>query len=158
MSELPARVVAATPAELQDLAARVAEQLRAGDLVILRGPLGAGKTTFAQGVGAALGVAERLTSPTFVIAREHRGRVPVIHVDAYRLGGIDELDDLDLDAEVHEAVTLVEWGEGLAEVLADDGYLVVDIDRESADGEQRVVHLRAAGPRWAGVIGREARS
>lgn len=148
---LPQEFVAETPAELQQLARRVAGRLRAGDLVLLGGPLGAGKTTFAQGVGAALGVSERLTSPTFVIAREHRGRVPVVHVDAYRLGGLDELEDLDLESELEDAVTLVEWGRGMAEVLA-ESYLLVDIDRESAAGETRVVRLSGVGERWAGEV------
>lgn len=135
---------------MHDLARTVADRLQAGDLVILRGPLGAGKTTFAQGVGAGLGVVERLTSPTFVIARVHRGRVPVIHVDAYRLGGLDELDDLDLDASLDDSVTLVEWGAGLAESLADEGFLLIDIDRESAsDGETRIVRIDGHGPRWS---------
>ncbi|WP_134322748.1 tRNA (adenosine(37)-N6)-threonylcarbamoyltransferase complex ATPase subunit type 1 TsaE [Cumulibacter soli] len=148
---VPRRFVAETAADLQQFAAQVAAQLRPGDLVLLSGPLGAGKTTFAQGVGAALGVRERLTSPTFVIAREHRGRVPVVHVDAYRLSGLDELEDLDLESELDEAVVLVEWGQGMAEVLA-EGYLMVDIDRESGAGESRVVQLSAVGDRWTGVI------
>lgn len=148
---LPSRFVAATAAQLQAFAARVAEHLRPGDLVLLGGPLGAGKTTFAQGVGAGLGVVERLTSPTFVIAREHRGRVPVVHVDAYRLSGLDELEDLDLESELDDAVTLVEWGRGMAEVLA-EGYLLVDIDRDTADGETRVVRLSGVGARWSNVV------
>ena len=148
---LPEHFVAATPADLHRLAEQVARELRAGDLVLLSGPLGAGKTTFAQGLGAALGVRERLTSPTFVIAREHRGRVPVVHVDAYRLGGLDELEDLDLESELDEAVTLVEWGRGIAEVLT-DAYLLVDIDREAVSGEVRVVRLSGYGDRWAGVV------
>lgn len=152
MSGLPARTEVSTPTEMHDLARRVSDVLRAGDLVILAGPLGAGKTTFAQGVGAALGVPERLTSPTFVIARVHRGRLPVVHVDAYRLGGIDELDDLDLEAELDASVTLVEWGSGLAESMSDDGYLLVDIDRDEGGDERRTVRLAGFGPRWAGVV------
>lgn len=148
---LPSRFIATTPKNLQRFAGQVAHRLRAGDLVLLSGPLGAGKTTFAQGVGAALGVRELLTSPTFVIAREHRGDVPVVHVDAYRLGGLDELEDLDLESELDDAVTLVEWGQGMAEVLA-EGYLLVDIDREAASGETRVVRLSGFGDRWAGVV------
>ena len=148
---LSARFVAATPDDLHQFAGQVAAELRPGDLVLLSGPLGAGKTTFAQGVGAALGVRERLTSPTFVIAREHSGRVPVVHVDAYRLGGLDELEDLDLESELEDAVTLVEWGRGMAEVLT-DGYLLVDIDRESAAGETRIVRLAGFGDRWSGVV------
>lgn len=148
---LSARFVAATPDDLHQFAGQVAAELRPGDLVLLSGPLGAGKTTFAQGVGAALGVRERLTSPTFVIAREHSGRVPVVHVDAYRLGGLEELEDLDLESELEDAVTLVEWGRGMAEVLT-DGYLLVDIDRESAAGETRIVRLAGFGDRWSGVV------
>src|SRR5205085_5609114 len=101
--------------------ARVAQQLRAGDLVVLAGGLGAGKTTFVQGVGAELGVDGAVVSPTFVIARVHRGgRVPLVHVDAYRLGSVAEVDDLDLDASLDESVTVVEWGDGLVDELADD--------------------------------------
>lgn len=148
---LPSRFVASTPDDLQRFAGQLAEHLRPGDLVLLSGPLGAGKTTFAQGIGAALGVSERLTSPTFVIAREHRGRVPVVHVDAYRLGGLDELEDLDLESELDDAVTLVEWGKGMAEALA-DAYLLVEIDREAEAGEIRVVDLSAVGARWTGVV------
>lgn len=154
-SGLPARFVAPTVESLHELARAVAERLRAGDLVLLAGPLGAGKTTFAQGLGTALGVAERLTSPTFVIAREHRGRVPVVHVDAYRLGGLDELDDLDLESELEDAVTLIEWGRGMAEGLT-DAYLLIDIDREAGDADEtRVVSLTGYGPRWAGVVVKE---
>jgi tRNA threonylcarbamoyladenosine biosynthesis protein TsaE len=127
------------------------ELLRAGDLVVLSGPLGAGKTAFAQGIGAGLGVAGEVTSPTFVIARVHRpdprrgGRIPLVHVDAYRLGGVPEVDDLDLDASVEESVTVVEWGEGLVERLA-DAYLEVRIDRR--DDESRVVELVPHGGDW----------
>ncbi|TML25259.1 MAG: tRNA (adenosine(37)-N6)-threonylcarbamoyltransferase complex ATPase subunit type 1 TsaE [Actinobacteria bacterium] len=99
--------------------------LRAGDLVLLTGPLGAGKTALAQGIGAGLGVPGEVTSPTFVIARVHRGgRLPFVHVDAYRLGSALEVDDLDLDASVEDSVTVVEWGGGLVEQLA-DAYLEV---------------------------------
>lgn len=111
--------------------ARLAEELDAGDLVVLAGELGAGKTTLTQGIAAGLGVRERVTSPTFVIAHVHRGgRVPLVHVDAYRLGSVAEVEDLDLDLD--SSVTVVEWGEGLVE--AD---LVVRIDR--GDGETREV-------------------
>lgn len=153
---LPATFTTPTPADIQAFAARVADRLQAGDLVILRGPLGAGKTTFAQGIGAGLGVRERLTSPTFVIARVHRGRLPVVHVDAYRIGGLDELDDLDLDADLDSSVTLVEWGSGLAESLSADGYLLVDIERGAEiDDETRIVRLEAHGSRWDDVIAEE---
>lgn len=109
---------------------RLAADLRAGDLVVLDGPLGAGKTALTRGIAAGLGVQGRVTSPTFVIAREHRpgtgdGRPPVglVHVDAYRLGSgpraLDELDALDLDTDLADAVVVVEWGEGLVETLTD---------------------------------------
>ncbi len=108
---------------------RLAGALRAGDLVILAGPLGAGKTVLVQGIAAGLGVTGAVTSPTFVIARVHDdGRVPLVHVDAYRLGAVAEVEDIDLDAEVEESVTVVEWGSGLVEGLA-NAYLRVEIER-----------------------------
>jgi tRNA threonylcarbamoyladenosine biosynthesis protein TsaE len=132
------------------LGAALAGILRAGDLVVLTGPLGAGKTAFAQGVGAGLGVRGEVTSPTFVIARVHRGPIPLVHVDAYRLGGvadpIGEIDALDLDATMDESVTLVEWGEGLVERLVDE-HLQVRIDRRG--DEARVVTFEPQGGDWA---------
>jgi tRNA threonylcarbamoyladenosine biosynthesis protein TsaE len=129
---------------------RLADVLRPGDLVILSGPLGAGKTALAQGIGAGLGVAEPVTSPTFVIARVHHGgRVPLVHVDAYRLGTVAdpraEVDDLDLDASVDDSVTVVEWGEGMVEQLA-DAHLEVRLDRREDDS--REVVLRGSGGDW----------
>jgi tRNA threonylcarbamoyladenosine biosynthesis protein TsaE len=123
--------------------------LRAGDLVVLTGELGAGKTTLVQGIGVGLGVRAPVLSPTFVIARVHRdGRVPLVHVDAYRLGSDVEVDDLDLDAELEDSVTVVEWGEGLVERLAPDR-LEVHITRPGEnDDETRRVTLRGIGPRW----------
>jgi tRNA threonylcarbamoyladenosine biosynthesis protein TsaE len=134
----------------------LAGRLRAGDLVVLTGPLGAGKTALAQGIGAGLGVAGEVTSPTFVIARVHRpdpargGRVPLVHADAYRLGAVAdpraEVDDLDLDASLEDSVTLVEWGEGLVEQLA-DAYLEVRIDR--LDDDSRLVEVVGHGGDWS---------
>jgi tRNA threonylcarbamoyladenosine biosynthesis protein TsaE len=127
--------------------ARLARELRAGDLIVLSGPLGAGKTALTQGIGAGLGVTERVVSPTFVIARVHRsGRVPLIHVDAYRLASVAEVDDLDLDVETSDAVTVVEWGEGLVEQLAGE-WLLVSIER-SADSDDRTVRLSGHGGDW----------
>lgn len=150
-------MIVATARDMRALGAAVAALLRPGDLVLLTGPLGAGKTTCAQGVGAGLGVAERLTSPTFVLAREHAGRLPVVHVDAYRLGSLAELDDLDLDTPASAAVTLVEWGEGLAEPLA-DGHLEIQLGRSDAEGDDvRHVTVRGVGPAWADRNGALAR-
>ena len=107
---------------MRELGAHLAEELRAGDLVVLSGELGAGKTTLTRGIGAGLGVRGGVTSPTFVISRVHPPLADgpaLVHVDAYRLRGIDELDDLDLDASLEESVTVVEWGTGVAEGLAD---------------------------------------
>ncbi len=145
-------------AAMRDLGRMVGERVRAGDVVVLSGELGAGKTTFTQGLGAGLGVRGDVTSPTFVIARVHPslGDGPaLVHADAYRLGGIDELDDLDLDASLDEAVTVVEWGTGLAEGLA-DSRLEVRIARSSEavpDGEldPRTVTVVPVGARWLGV-------
>jgi tRNA threonylcarbamoyladenosine biosynthesis protein TsaE len=119
--------------DTREFGRRLAAVLRPGDLVLLTGPLGAGKTALAQGIGAGLGVPGEVTSPTFVIARVHRGgRLPLVHVDAYRLGSALEVDDLDLDASVEDSVTVVEWGGGLVEQLA-DAYLEVRIDRRDDD-------------------------
>jgi tRNA threonylcarbamoyladenosine biosynthesis protein TsaE len=119
-----------TAAQMRALGRSLATVLRAGDLVILSGGLGAGKTTLTQGIGDGLGVRGPITSPTFVIARVHpplapsaaSGKLPpaLVHADAYRLGSVPELDDLDLDMDTAAAVTVVEWGEGLAEGLAAD--------------------------------------
>ncbi|HWG93980.1 MAG TPA: tRNA (adenosine(37)-N6)-threonylcarbamoyltransferase complex ATPase subunit type 1 TsaE [Mycobacteriales bacterium] len=133
------------------LGARLAASLRPGDLLVLSGPLGAGKTTLTQGLGEALGVRGRVTSPTFVLARAHRGPVPLLHVDAYRLrdaGSRLDLDDLGLDAALEDAVTVVEWGEGVVEGLA-DSRLHVELARPDDDGAPRTARVRAVGPRWA---------
>ena len=129
-------VVDAPDAEsMRALGERVGRSLAAGDLVVLTGELGAGKTTFTQGLGSGLRVRGDVTSPTFVIARVHPSLVggpDLVHVDAYRLGGLDELDDLDLDASLEDAVTVVEWGAGLAEGLAESRLDVV-IERAVAE-------------------------
>jgi tRNA threonylcarbamoyladenosine biosynthesis protein TsaE len=153
------KAVLATVDDTRAFGRTLAQVLRAGDLVVLSGPLGAGKTALAQGIGAGLGVRGDVTSPTFVIARVHRpdpsrgGRVPLVHVDAYRLGAVPdpraEVDDLDLDASVDESVTVVEWGEGLVEHMV-DAYLEVRIDRR--DDESRTVDLVAHGGDWAARV------
>ncbi|GIG01289.1 tRNA (adenosine(37)-N6)-threonylcarbamoyltransferase complex ATPase subunit type 1 TsaE [Catellatospora citrea] len=141
--------------DTREFGARLAAVLRAGDLLVLSGPLGAGKTALAQGIGRGLRVRGDVTSPTFVIARVHRpdlaagGTVPMVHVDAYRLGNVTDpraqVDDLDLDASVEDSVTLVEWGEGMVEQLA-DAYLEVRIDRR--DDDARVVELIGHAGDW----------
>jgi tRNA threonylcarbamoyladenosine biosynthesis protein TsaE len=135
-----------TATDTQALGRALADLLRPGDLVVLAGPLGAGKTALTQGIGAGLGVPGPVTSPTFVLARVHRGgRLPLVHVDAYRLGSMADVDDLDLDATAEEAVTVVEWGHGLVEQLADE-HLVVELDRR--DDDVRTARLVPAGPGW----------
>ncbi|WP_433222625.1 tRNA (adenosine(37)-N6)-threonylcarbamoyltransferase complex ATPase subunit type 1 TsaE [Microtetraspora malaysiensis] len=134
------------------LGAEIAELLRPGDMVVLTGPLGAGKTTLVQGIGEGLKVRGPITSPTFVIARVHpslSGGPALVHVDAYRIGGALEVDDLDLDASLEDSVTVVEWGEGLVEGLTEDR-LEVLIERD-AEGEDRRVRLRGVGERWSAV-------
>jgi len=139
--------------DTREFGRRLAAVLRPGDLVLLAGPLGAGKTALAQGIGAGLGVRGAVTSPTFVIARVHRGAVPMVHADAYRLGDRPdprlEIDDLDLDASAEEAVIIVEWGDGLVEHL-NDAYLQVRIDRR--DDDTRVVQLNPTGGDWAARV------
>lgn len=133
-------------ADTHALGEALAGVVRPGDLVVLVGPLGAGKTALTQGIGAGLGVGEPVTSPTFVIARVHRGgRIPLVHVDAYRLGGHADVDDLDLDASTDESVTVVEWGQGLVEQLADE-HLEVRLDRR--DDDVRTAVLVPHGPGW----------
>jgi len=136
-----------TAQDTWELGRRIALVLRQGDVVLLSGALGAGKTVLAQGIGAGLGVTSGVISPTFVLARVHReGRLPLVHVDADRLGGLAELDDLDLDSDVDESVTVVEWGEGMADRLAGE-HLQVVLDRSSLD-ERRTAVLRADGAGW----------
>jgi tRNA threonylcarbamoyladenosine biosynthesis protein TsaE len=151
---MPIELTVPTAEEMRALAEELAGQLRAGDVLVLSGDLGAGKTTFTQGLGAGLKVRGDITSPTFVISRVHPSLVggpALVHVDAYRLGGIAELDDLDLDASLDEAVTVVEWGHGLAESLAPDR-LDLTITRGDDDvDETRDLRIAPAGARWAAV-------
>ncbi|MFD7074005.1 tRNA (adenosine(37)-N6)-threonylcarbamoyltransferase complex ATPase subunit type 1 TsaE [Nocardioides sp. NPDC059952] len=150
---------------MTELGRRVAALVAAGDVLVLSGGLGAGKTTFTKGLGAGLGVRGEITSPTFVIARVHPSTVggpELVHVDAYRLGGIEELDDLDLDTDLDDAVTVVEWGEGLAEGLS-EARLEIRIVRAEADeapldlveapdgADPRRVEILPVGARWRGV-------
>lgn len=175
------RVHLGSLALMRTFAEELARHLHAGDLLILTGNLGAGKTTFTQSLGAALDVSGRITSPTFIIAREHPSRSggpALVHVDAYRLADGEELEDLDLDSELDESITVVEWGAGMAEQLSSD-YLELTItpvwdadadDRAESDSaagaeangagnlpdaedesedERRIVDLTGHGPAWA---------
>jgi tRNA threonylcarbamoyladenosine biosynthesis protein TsaE len=154
-------------AAMRRLGARLARLLRSGDLVVLAGPLGAGKTTLVQGIGEGLEVRGPVTSPTFVIARVHpslRGGPDLVHADAYRLGSRLEVDDLDLDADLDHSVTVVEWGEGLVESLA-PAYLQVTIGWAAPDSaaavagddgpgdEPRIVTVAGFGERWRRTAG-----
>ncbi|SHJ88301.1 tRNA threonylcarbamoyladenosine biosynthesis protein TsaE [Tessaracoccus bendigoensis DSM 12906] len=151
--DLPVVVDVPTADDMRDLGRRLAGVLRAGDVLVATGDLGAGKTTLTQGIGEGLDVEGPVISPTFVISRVHpaRGNGPgLVHVDAYRLGDASELADIDLDASLADAVTLVEWGGGLAEWLAADR-LEIDIVR-GLDSDERTVYLTGVGERWAGVL------
>ena len=159
-----------TPEDAHDFGARLATLLRPGDVIVMSGGLGAGKTTLTQGIGAGLGVRGPVTSPTFVLARTHPNLgdgPPLVHVDAYRLGGALELDDLDLDTTAEKSVTVVEWGEGMAEDLS-DSWLEVRLERraatvldplgaeaperdDAADHDVRLVTVKPHGARWARV-------
>ena len=132
---------------MHQLGIQLSAHLRAGDLLLVNGPLGAGKTVLAQGVGAGLGITG-ITSPTFVISRVHKAAIPFIHVDAYRLVDSENpnlyLDDLDLD--IANSITLIEWG-GAESARLSEERLEITIDRSS---DERTVDIKAVGPRWAG--------
>ena len=140
-------ITIATAEEMYQLGLQISAHLRAGDLILVNGPLGAGKTVLAQGVGAGLGISG-ITSPTFVISRVHKAVVPFIHVDAYRLIDSENpnlyLDDLDLD--IADSITFIEWGGAESARLSEDR-LEISIDRTE---EQRKVEITPVGPRWAG--------
>lgn len=142
-TDLPNHRQLPTVEDTEEFGRELADDLAAGDLVILDGPLGAGKTAMARGIGAGLGVQGRITSPTFIIAREHRPGTAVgpamIHVDAYRLGDLDELDALDLDTDLTDSVVVVEWGEGVAERLS-GRYLLVRLTRDLDTDERSVAY------------------
>ena len=141
----------ASPGEMFELGTRIGARLLPGDLLILNGPLGAGKTLLTQGIGDALGI-KGITSPTFVISKVHKGKIPLIHVDAYRLINSQNpsysFDDLDLDTEGENAITVVEWGGDLAARLSDERF-EISIDSSS---ETRVVTAVGFGTRWNGFL------
>jgi len=144
-------VIETTEAMLE-LGERVSKVFSAGDLVLLIGPLGAGKTTFTRGVGKGLGAVGNASSPTFVIARTHKrenSEIPLVHVDAYRLSSPSELDDLDIPFT--KAIVLVEWGKGLTEGIAEN-WLEIAIARDTTgESEVRTVQITGFGPRWQQV-------
>jgi len=135
-------------ADMHELGARIGKELVAGDLLLISGTLGAGKTALTQGIGQALGI-KNITSPTFVISRIHQGEIPLVHVDAYRLQGDSTaiFDDLDLESYLPTSITVVEWGEGLADRLADQ-YLEIAIEFGASD-DQRLVSIVGHGSRFA---------
>ena len=143
-------VLIESPEAMHRLGSRIATLLRPGDLVVLDGPLGAGKTTFARGVGQGLGVRGDVSSPTFVIARRHRpgsGAAALLHIDAYRVTP-QELEDMELDLEAADAVALVEWGAGKVDDWAADR-LVIEIALDHGDiAAPRTVTFAGIGPRW----------
>ena len=144
MAEVLANYTVETPEEMHQLGAKLASDFKAGDLIVLTGPLGAGKTTLTRGIGEALGAIGTVSSPTFVIARTHKrqgGGPNLVHVDAYRLSSPAELDDLDIDFE--NSITIVEWGKGFIEGLAED-WLEIEIQRTAggADIESEVPDVR----------------
>jgi tRNA threonylcarbamoyladenosine biosynthesis protein TsaE len=164
--ELPVVITVPTGEAMQALGERLSQVVTRGDLVIATGDLGAGKTTLTQGLGRGLGSEDAVISPTFVISRVHRsanGSPDLVHVDAYRLSSRDEIDDLDLDTTMEQAVTVVEWGEGMAESLS-NSRLEVDIRTQlslhhpdpehghpATDTSVRTVLVRPVGERWRGV-------
>ncbi|KAA6221195.1 tRNA (adenosine(37)-N6)-threonylcarbamoyltransferase complex ATPase subunit type 1 TsaE [Streptomyces albofaciens JCM 4342] len=170
-TETTVHVTVKSPTRMQELGRRLAGLLRPGDLVMLTGELGAGKTTLTRGLGEGLGVRGAVTSPTFVIARVHPPLAEgpaLVHVDAYRLGGgLDEMEDLDLDVSLPESVVVVEWGEDKVEELSEDRlHLVIGrtvgadapglpdgahSDVVTDEDDVREVAVRGVGPRWAGV-------
>lgn len=152
MSKLLLEQQVADADQMHELGVKISQQFRAGDLVVLVGPLGAGKTTLTRGIGEGLLAIGNVSSPTFVIARTHKREgtdVPMVHVDAYRLGGAAELDDLDIDFE--NSIVLVEWGRGLLEGISDD-WLEIEIERDhTGESEIRELRIIAFGDRWSAV-------
>ncbi|MGH8990255.1 MAG: tRNA (adenosine(37)-N6)-threonylcarbamoyltransferase complex ATPase subunit type 1 TsaE [Acidimicrobiia bacterium] len=140
------KVLTRSVEETREVGARLGETLRAGDLVVLAGALGSGKTAFAQGVARGLGVTEPVVSPTFTIVREYHGRLPLAHVDVYRLDRVQELHDLGFDEMLDDGVTLVEWGDAAGAVLPADR-LEVRLEMPG-DEEEREIRIAVHGESW----------
>lgn len=167
----PLSATTRSPEQTRALGRALGEVLRAGDLIMLRGGLGAGKTTFTQGIGEGMGVRGRVASPTFIVARVHPSLVggpDLIHADAYRISDLEDLETLDLDSSLADSVTVVEWGEGKTEAMSSErleiavvrgtggtaGRAEGAIDLETMDDGERRVELRPHGTRWDGVLDR----
>lgn len=151
-------VATSSPRDTQALAAALSEHLLVGDLLVLAGDLGAGKTCFAQGLGAGLGISERMTSPTFTLVNRYEsGRLELNHLDVYRIDDIAETLDLDLPELLEVGVTVIEWGEEIDEVLPVDHLTVrlrypeaaADSSGSEVDDDRRLIQLEAGGPSWA---------
>jgi tRNA threonylcarbamoyladenosine biosynthesis protein TsaE len=148
-------VVVDTAEAMRDLGAALGRVARGGDVIVLTGDLGAGKTTLTQGIAIGLGVTDRVTSPTFVISRVHEnptGGPALVHVDAYRLGSVREVDDLDLDLDLERGVVVVEWGEGLVDDLSDSLLRLEIVRSDDVDDERRVVGVVSGDVRWQDAI------
>lgn len=156
-------MIVETAEEMREIAERLGREVRPGDVIMLSGPLGAGKTTFVQGLARGMNVKGRVTSPTFVVSHVHSGPVDLVHVDAYRLEDVDEVDALDLETSMAESVTVIEWGRGKTDHLAGDR-LDITISRpvgspEGADPEDlyadaaRTLSVEATGPRSSRLAG-----
>lgn len=155
-------LIATDAEDTRALGRRLAALVAAGDLIVLAGPLGAGKTTFVQGLAEGMGVRGRVTSPTFVISHIHRGTPDLVHVDAYRLDTLEDVESLDLEASLEDSVTVIEWGRGKTDGLSDDR-LEVDIERprgsrlgddpeDLVEDTPRTITLRPTGPRSAAIV------
>ena len=154
-SGMTRELVVPTADDMRAIGAVIGATCRGGDVLVLSGDLGAGKTTFTQGLASGLGVDERVTSPTFVISRVHpnpSGGPGLVHVDAYRVGSALELDDLDLDADLATSVVVVEWGGGLAERLSEERLDIVITRSDDDADEQRVMRLDPRGTRWQAAL------
>lgn len=152
MAKQLAKITIETPEEMHELGLKLASLFQAGDLVLLTGPLGAGKTTLTRGIGEALGAQGNVSSPTFVLARTHscgQGKPALVHVDAYRLSSAAELDDLDIDFA--NSITIVEWGKGLTDGITND-WLEIEIERDhTGESDVRQLVINGFGDRWSGV-------
>ena len=147
--------VVRTAEEMRDLGARLGERCKPGDVIVLSGDLGAGKTTIAQGIGRGMGIEESITSPTFVIARVHPNPADgpdLVHVDAYRLGTLSEVEDLDLDSDLANSVVVVEWGDGLVDGLSHSRVVVRIVRTDDESDETRHVAMSADGGRWTTAL------